>query len=113
IYFLANGATNAVVATCEFPEGELRPEIWNPETGEISAPPKVNAARAGTSLTLDFEPGDSTFAVFRKTSRAPAPVVVDETRLLLEIAGPWQLSFPPKWGAPPAITLTNLISWSD
>ena len=54
IYFLANGSTNSVTATCEFPEGELKPEIWNPETGEISAPAKVNFARAGTSLPLKF-----------------------------------------------------------
>jgi hypothetical protein len=31
----------------------------------------------------------------------------------LEIAGPWQVNFPPKWGAPESVTLTNLISWSD
>ena len=31
----------------------------------------------------------------------------------VEITGPWQLSFPPKWGAPESVTLTNLISWSD
>ena len=44
-----------------------------------------------------------------KTGRAeilsvPPPVV---------IAGPWQLSFPPKWGAPESVTMTNLISWSE
>ena len=32
---------------------------------------------------------------------------------LLEISEPWQLSFPPKWGAPEVVTLTNLISWAD
>ena len=31
----------------------------------------------------------------------------------IEITGPWQLRFPPKWGAPEEVTLTNLISWSD
>ena len=31
----------------------------------------------------------------------------------LEITGPWQLLFPPKWGAPESVTLTNLISWPD
>jgi hypothetical protein len=30
-----------------------------------------------------------------------------------EIAGPWSLSFPPHWGAPPSIALDNLISWTD
>ena len=30
-----------------------------------------------------------------------------------EVTGPWQLSFPPNWGAPPSVTLDKLISWSD
>jgi hypothetical protein len=30
-----------------------------------------------------------------------------------EISGPWRLSFPPNWGAPPSVTLDKLISWTD
>ncbi len=30
-----------------------------------------------------------------------------------EISGEWNLSFPPNWGAPPAVTLDKLISWTD
>jgi hypothetical protein len=29
------------------------------------------------------------------------------------ISGPWNLSFPTNWGAPPSVTLDNLISWTD
>jgi len=29
------------------------------------------------------------------------------------ISGDWQLNFPPNWGAPPAVTLEKLISWTD
>jgi hypothetical protein len=29
------------------------------------------------------------------------------------VTGEWSLNFPPNWGAPPAVTLTNLISWTD
>jgi hypothetical protein len=31
----------------------------------------------------------------------------------LEIAGPWELRFPPNTGAPESVTLDKLISWSD
>jgi hypothetical protein len=31
----------------------------------------------------------------------------------IEIDGPWQLSFPPNWGAPEQITLDKLISWTE
>ena len=30
-----------------------------------------------------------------------------------EISGGWKLSFPPNWGAPPAVALDRLISWTD
>jgi hypothetical protein len=29
------------------------------------------------------------------------------------VTGPWNLSFPPNWGAPPSVTLDQLISWTD
>lgn len=29
------------------------------------------------------------------------------------VAGPWTLSFPPHWGAPPSVTLDRLISWTE
>jgi len=31
----------------------------------------------------------------------------------LEIGGPWELAFPPNWGAPEKLTLGSLVSWSD
>jgi hypothetical protein len=30
-----------------------------------------------------------------------------------EVGGPWELSFPPNWGAPQRIMLDKLISWSE
>ena len=30
-----------------------------------------------------------------------------------ELTGSWNLSFPPNWGAPPAVALDKLISWTD
>lgn len=29
------------------------------------------------------------------------------------VTGPWKLNFPPDWGAPPSVTLEQLISWTD
>ena len=31
----------------------------------------------------------------------------------LELTGPWEMNFPPNWGAPAQVTLQKLISWSD
>jgi len=30
-----------------------------------------------------------------------------------EISGPWELRFPPGWGAPERVTLAKLASWTD
>jgi hypothetical protein len=32
---------------------------------------------------------------------------------LPKLQGPWTVSFPPGWGAPPSITMTDLQSWTD
>jgi hypothetical protein len=38
---------------------------------------------------------------------------VPEVLKPVEVTGPWTLSFPPNWGAPPKVTLDKLISWTD
>ena len=35
------------------------------------------------------------------------------TPLSADVGGPWNLAFPPGWGAPEAVTLDRLVSWSD
>jgi hypothetical protein len=31
----------------------------------------------------------------------------------IDISGPWDLSFPPNWGAPASVTFDKLMSWTD
>ncbi len=252
LYFVANPAGTAVESRCTFRVKGLRPELWNPETGEISPLATYEETAAGITVPLRFDASGSAFVVFRKPAggfdpvvkflrngnqvpeplpkslplkivqasygvsgdatrtrdvrdqvqtmadngqtkfqvadlakagdpaygivktlsveylaggktiktsgkdpdtislgwSAPAPArpaeigcdVAGQVRLIarepgryewitasgrtnraditdvslpIEINGPWQLSFPPKWGAPESVTLTNLISWSD
>jgi len=40
-------------------------------------------------------------------------VVVANVPEPVAVAGPWELSFPPHWGAPDRINVDQLISWSD
>jgi hypothetical protein len=35
------------------------------------------------------------------------------TTVKTPVAGGWDLSFPPKWGAPPSVHLDELISWTE
>jgi hypothetical protein len=53
------------------------------------------------------------FVVFRKPTTQTswtAPAQVEKQ--LITVAGPWKVTFPPDWGAPPSITLDSLSSWS-
>lgn len=43
-------------------------------------------------------------AVMCKVASVPPPV---------EIAGPWELRFPPHWGAPAKVTFPKLMSWTE
>jgi predicted GH43/DUF377 family glycosyl hydrolase len=110
IYFIANGSTNFVNASCAF-RTQLDPEIWNPETGEqrrIASRPDG----AQTRITLPLAPSDSVFVVFRRETR-PLPMLEDPTNLVAEINGPWTVSFDTKRGGPASAKFPELSSWSD
>lgn len=57
-----------------------------------------------------WKPGEFEFAMASgKTLKA----AVADVPKPVEIAGPWELNFPPNWGAPAKITLDKLISWTE
>ncbi|HEY2329342.1 MAG TPA: glycosyl hydrolase, partial [Verrucomicrobiae bacterium] len=75
IYFLANEKPNAVEARCSFRVNGLRPELWNPETGEISPLPMYEEAGGTISLPLRLAASGSAFIVFSPQTKAFDPVV--------------------------------------
>ncbi len=89
----------------------------DPET--VSLQPVVSAPERPAEIVGDsashlhlvaHEPGNYEWTTASgRTSRAEITTVVSPR----EITGPWQLSFPPKRGAPAEVMLTNLVSWSD
>ena len=70
----------------------------SPESFEIGAQELLT--RAPGRFTLTYASGRAT------------TLDVTEAARPMELSGPWQLSFPPKWGAPAEITLDKLISWT-
>ncbi len=78
-------------------------------------PPKAPAAELrrdarGRLQLIAREPGNYEL----KTARgATLTTKLSEPMAPMAVTGPWQLSFPPKWGAPESINLPGLISWSD
>jgi len=85
IITLADPATSAAVADVRGgADGQVLLEAWQPGKYEL-------------------------MTASGKTHRVDVPALPPP----LEIAGPWALRFPPKWGAPERVTLENLISWAD
>lgn len=75
IYFLANRDPRAVETTCQFRMADREPELWNPETGEISPLMIFDKTPTGISAPLRFEANGSIFVVFRPKQKQLDAVV--------------------------------------
>ncbi len=91
---------DGVAGTQSVTEGELL-EIGNGWAGRemVCEDGKLIATQSG-SFTATFASGKT-----RKIEVAALPSPI-------ELAGPWSLNFPPKWGAPEHVALDKLISWT-
>jgi hypothetical protein len=69
VYFVANGNAATVEAKCNFRVQGLRPELWNPQTGEISPLAMYEETAAGISIPLRLEASGSIFLVFRPQTK--------------------------------------------
>ncbi len=141
IYFVANQADAPVHLDARFRVTGKDVQVWRPMDGEMTSDKPGSAAayttvvrmrdRSGnkqpglepalytmpdgfTEVPINLAERESVFVIFRNA--APAPVrtaaTVAETKLTT-LAGPWTLTFPAKWGAPPSVQMPKLTSWTD
>ena len=88
----------------------------DPDTIVFPAPagsePDVRIAKDGNGrVTVESAKAG---ALELKTSRGRTlKALVPPVPAPLEIGGPWDLRFPPNWGAPEGVTLDRLVSWSE
>jgi hypothetical protein len=75
VYFVANETAAAVEAECNFRVEGLRPELWNPETGDMVPLAVYEENSADVSVPLRLEAGGSRFVVFRPQTKPFDPVV--------------------------------------
>lgn len=112
IYFVANQQPRAEAVTVRFRVSGKQAELWHPDTGTIE-PASYAIAHDRTAVPLRLDPYGSVFVIFRRNAVAPSRVLPVPVRTELStIDGPWQVSFPPNLGAPPAIALDALASWT-
>ncbi|MEI6240652.1 MAG: glycosyl hydrolase [Planctomycetia bacterium] len=130
IYFLANSGAAAVRQVVSFRISGSRPEAWDPLTGTRRDVPEWSAEAAVTHVPLRLEPSGSVFVVFRGSGkvdsappRGPEPTNEDvpDWKPVLEVAGPWQVTFAPqvsgKGAQPPtaasfSATFDALADWT-
>jgi hypothetical protein len=69
IYFVANLRRRAEDVVCTFRVKDKQPELWDPETGEITPLNIFDESDAGIRIPLQLSPAGSVFVAFR----SPAP----------------------------------------
>ena len=90
-------------------------QLWDPLTGLRRPLPQYRQEGGVTIVPLQFAADQSYFVVFRESSaKGPSPAGSNFPSLkpVLEIAGPWEVSFDPKWGGPAQATFQKLDDWS-
>ncbi|MCU0916050.1 MAG: hypothetical protein MUC88_16030 [Planctomycetes bacterium] len=118
IYFVMNKREKWQQVTCSFRVSDRTPQLWLPDTGEITACASYERTNRATRLPLELAPFGSMFVVFRDVAQPPSAGTADVGGRALSgpswsIDGPWQVEFPPGWGAPASKTLAKLISWTE
>jgi hypothetical protein len=134
IYFVVNQVDAPEHIDARFRATGKDVEIWRPMTGQMdevepnpeattSVPDRSGNRQPGiepaayveepgfTTVSLDLAERESVFVVIHNAApaRATAPKVENT---LATLQGPWTLTFPPNWGAPPSIKMANLVSWT-
>jgi hypothetical protein len=112
LYFVANQNERAEDVETRFRVDGKAPELWHPDTGAIE-PAAYTIENGRTTVPLHLDPYGSVFVVFRQAATASSRALPrPASTLLATLAGPWEVSFPPEWGAPPQVRFDHLISWT-
>ena len=119
IYFVANTAWRPGRVECVFPVKGLQPEVWDPVADTVRDLKEFKQTASGISFALEFAETQSFFIVFRRkiglNAAGNGKPGTDFPALTAgpEVAGPWQVSFDPRWGGPASIQFDALMDWTD
>ena len=91
-----------------------QPELWDAVTGNIRDLPEWREESGRTIVPLQFAPRQSWFVLFRERSEKSEvrrQKNFPELKPAMELPGPWEVQFDPKWGGPERITFETLADW--
>jgi hypothetical protein len=117
IYFVANIAWVPGRVDCSFPIQRKQPELWDPVANTVRDLHEFRQEDGTTNLVLEFDQTQSYFVIFRyalSDSGTPRKAAVDFPALkeMVELTGPWQVHFDPRWGGPETIEFLALQDWT-
>ena len=112
IYFVVNRSDRPQEIDVRFRVSGKEAELWHSDTGVIE-PASYISADGRTTVPLNLAARESVFVVFRRAAATPTRSLPNaNVTTLASVDGPWAISFPPNFGAPPKIQLAQLESWT-
>jgi len=116
IYFIANRSKDYITPECTFRVEQGIPELWDPITGEIRPLPEYKHQDGLTTVPVELDAHQSYFVVFPKSGKSTLPpssgTNFTKKKTVLELNGPWSVSFDPEWGGPPEVEFETLADWT-
>ncbi len=117
IYFVANRNDRPEKVELQFRITGLVPEFWDPVTGLRRDATDYRVENGRTLIPYPMNGEEAFFVLFRKPmpsgALASGKPNVPPLTTSLEIEGPWNVAFDPKWGGPAAVTFENLSDWTQ
>jgi alpha-L-rhamnosidase/Glycosyl hydrolases family 2, sugar binding domain len=112
LYFVDNRSGHTTRVRATFRVTGRAPEFWHAEDGTRQSA-SFRTVDDGTAVPLALEPWEAVFVVFRRSTTQGAYVApkLTETRVAT-LEGSWNVAFQNGRGAPAAITLNRLVSWT-
>jgi hypothetical protein len=116
IYFVSNPSDHDTVVDVRFRVSGKRPELWDPVWGTRDALPEYSGEKDTTLVPMQFAARQSWFVVFtpEKDGKPKSNARnIPTSKAVMEIGGPWQVQFDPKWGGLDKVTFEKLEDWTQ
>lgn len=117
VYFIINRRATMAQADFTFRVKGKQPEIWNPMNGETRAAGTFKVNDKTTTLPLELTPHGSLFIVFEKPLVKAASEKNEgnyvKFKPLMNLEGPWKVSFDKMLGEPKSFLFDSLLSWTE
>jgi hypothetical protein len=109
IYFLANTSNVRQSVMATFRVTGMRPQWWDPLTGNVSTAASQDDGADGTKVPLDLEPYGSRVLVFSNNVPLPTGQKASIIPPAIDLSTGWKVSF----GEGPPVMMERLRSWTE